>query len=116
MYCRFLALGSKIVGVQHYDGVVSDREEVVLRRQPTNMYDRNAIQANVRRCVSPTRGNRSTGGHEDVFDDDVAYHDSDRPPKFNIDTKDREIHLPNHILLVSMLDFQGVNEMMIDFG
>jgi len=40
----FLALGSKIVGVQHYDGVVSDREEVVLRRQPTNMYDRNAIQ------------------------------------------------------------------------
>mgnify|MGYP002803377023 FL=1 len=40
----FLALGSKIVGVQHYNGVVSDREEVVLRRQPTNMYDRNAIQ------------------------------------------------------------------------
>eukprot|EP00439_Symbiodinium_sp_Y106_P075904 s784_g15.t1 len=40
----FLALGSKIVGVQHYDGVVSDRENVVLRRQPTNPYDRNAIQ------------------------------------------------------------------------
>ena len=37
----FLALGSKIVGVQHYDGVVSDRENVVLRRQPTNPYDRN---------------------------------------------------------------------------
>lgn len=40
----FLALGSKIVGVQHYDGVVSDRESVVLRRQPSNIYDRNAIQ------------------------------------------------------------------------
>ena len=40
----FLALGSKIVGVQHYDGVVSDRESVVLRRQPSNVYDRNAIQ------------------------------------------------------------------------
>ena len=71
--------------------MVSDREEVVLRRQPTNMYDRNAIQANVRRCVSQTRGNRSTVAHDDVFDDDVAYHDSDRPPKFNIDTKDKEI-------------------------
>ena len=41
----FLALGSKIVGVQHSDGVVSDRESVVLRRQPSNIYDRNAIQA-----------------------------------------------------------------------
>ena len=41
---RFLALGSKIVGVQHYDGVVSDRESVVLRRQPANIYDPNAIQ------------------------------------------------------------------------
>lgn len=40
----FLALGSKIVGVQHYDGVVSDRESVVLRRQPANIYDPNAIQ------------------------------------------------------------------------
>lgn len=40
----FLALGSKIVGVQHYDGVVSDRESVILRRQPANIYDPNAIQ------------------------------------------------------------------------
>lgn len=61
--------------------------------------------------MSQTRGNRSTGGHEDVFDDDVAYHDSDRPPRFNMDTKDKEIHLPNHnfwICLVSMLNFQDV--------
>eukprot|EP00927_Polykrikos_kofoidii_P040089 TRINITY_DN34327_c0_g2_i1.p1 TRINITY_DN34327_c0_g2~~TRINITY_DN34327_c0_g2_i1.p1 ORF type:complete len:1077 (+),score=209.48 TRINITY_DN34327_c0_g2_i1:61-3291(+) len=40
----FLGLGSKIVGVQHYGGVVCDRENVVLRRQPENPYDRNAIQ------------------------------------------------------------------------
>lgn len=30
--------------MQHYDGVVSDRESVVLRRQPANIYDPNAIQ------------------------------------------------------------------------
>lgn len=40
----FLGMGTKIVGVQHYDGLVSDRENVMLRRQPSNMYDRNAIQ------------------------------------------------------------------------
>ena len=40
----FLALGSKIVGVQHYTGLVSDGEKVVLRREPSNVYDRNAIQ------------------------------------------------------------------------
>lgn len=40
----FLGLGSKVVGVQHYDGVVSDRESVVLQRQPRNPYDSNAIQ------------------------------------------------------------------------
>lgn len=40
----FLSMGTKVVGVQHYNGVVSDRESVVLRRQPNNAYDRNAIQ------------------------------------------------------------------------
>lgn len=40
----FLGMGSKIVGVQHYNGVVSDHESVVLQRQPTNAFDRNAIQ------------------------------------------------------------------------
>jgi len=40
----FLGMGTKVVGVQHYSGVVSDRENVVLRRQPSNAYDRNAIQ------------------------------------------------------------------------
>eukprot|EP00929_Paragymnodinium_shiwhaense_P049077 TRINITY_DN24769_c1_g3_i1.p1 TRINITY_DN24769_c1_g3~~TRINITY_DN24769_c1_g3_i1.p1 ORF type:complete len:1067 (-),score=226.70 TRINITY_DN24769_c1_g3_i1:152-3352(-) len=40
----FLGMSSKIVGVQHYNGVVSDRESVLLRRQPNNPYDRNAIQ------------------------------------------------------------------------
>merc|ERR1719215_777951 len=45
----FLNLGTKVVGVQHYGGVVTDRENVVLRRQPSNPYDRNAIQVlNVR--------------------------------------------------------------------
>mmetsp|Transcript_46753 Transcript_46753/g.111191 ORF Transcript_46753/g.111191 Transcript_46753/m.111191 type:complete len:958 (+) Transcript_46753:80-2953(+) len=40
----FLGLGTKIVGRQHYNGIVSDKENVVLRRQPTNPYDGNAIQ------------------------------------------------------------------------
>mmetsp|Transcript_98320 Transcript_98320/g.194817 ORF Transcript_98320/g.194817 Transcript_98320/m.194817 type:complete len:1042 (-) Transcript_98320:237-3362(-) len=45
----FFGMGTKIVGVQHYNGIVSDRESVVLCRQPTNPYDRNAIQVlNVR--------------------------------------------------------------------
>lgn len=44
-----MSMGAKIVGVQHYGGVVSDREGIVLRRQPENPYDRNAVQVlNVR--------------------------------------------------------------------
>ncbi|CAK0890013.1 unnamed protein product [Prorocentrum cordatum] len=37
-------MGTKVVGVQHYGGIVSDRESVVLRRQPGDPYDSNAIQ------------------------------------------------------------------------
>lgn len=37
LYC---VLSSKIVGVQHYHGMVGPGEEVRLVRQPTNPYDR----------------------------------------------------------------------------
>jgi len=40
----FLGMATKIVGVQFYNGVVTDREGVVLQREPNNPYDRNAIQ------------------------------------------------------------------------
>jgi SWI/SNF-related matrix-associated actin-dependent regulator of chromatin subfamily A3 len=35
---------TKIVGIRYYAGIVSDRENTRLQRQPTNPYDRNAIQ------------------------------------------------------------------------
>ena len=34
----------KVVGIQHYDGVVSKREQLRLVREPLNPYDRNAIR------------------------------------------------------------------------
>lgn len=36
---------SKIVGVRFYDGYATIGEHVILQRQPTNPYDRNAIRA-----------------------------------------------------------------------
>lgn len=36
-------LHTKIAGVQYYRGEASPGEKVVLRREPTNKYDRNAI-------------------------------------------------------------------------
>lgn len=45
----FFNAGTKVVGVQHYNGVVCDGEGVMLQRQQNNPYDRNAIQVlNVR--------------------------------------------------------------------
>jgi len=37
-------MASKIVGVRYYDGVATVGEMVILRREPHNQYDRNAIQ------------------------------------------------------------------------
>ena len=37
-------LTTKIVGIRYYSGIVSDRENTRLKRQPDNSYDRNAIQ------------------------------------------------------------------------
>ncbi len=37
-------IDTKIVGIRYYAGIVSDRENTRLQRQPTNQYDRNAIQ------------------------------------------------------------------------
>jgi SWI/SNF-related matrix-associated actin-dependent regulator of chromatin subfamily A3 len=37
-------LDNKIVGVRYYNGIASPGETVVLRREPTNQYDRNAIR------------------------------------------------------------------------
>ena len=34
---------SKVVGIQHYRGIVSRRERLILEREPNNPYDRNAI-------------------------------------------------------------------------
>ena len=35
---------SKVVGIQHYRGTVTNGENVILRREPQNVYDRNAVQ------------------------------------------------------------------------
>lgn len=44
------AMGTKIVGVQYYRGLASPGEHVILRREPRNPYDSNAIKVeNVRR-------------------------------------------------------------------
>ncbi|KAJ9148860.1 SNF2 family domain-containing protein [Pleurostoma richardsiae] len=37
-------LDNKIVGCRYYDGIVSPGEVVLLRREPSNQYDRNAIR------------------------------------------------------------------------
>lgn len=42
--CWFAQICTKVVGVQHYDGVVSDGENVTMKRQPSNLYDSNALQ------------------------------------------------------------------------
>ncbi|KAJ4389817.1 hypothetical protein N0V93_007289 [Gnomoniopsis smithogilvyi] len=37
-------INNKIVGVRYYSGIVSPGEVVILRREPTNPYDRNAVR------------------------------------------------------------------------
>ncbi len=39
-----MTIRTKVVGLRHYNGVVYPREMVVLRREPNNPYDRNAIR------------------------------------------------------------------------
>ncbi|KAG9120079.1 hypothetical protein FRC07_004585 [Ceratobasidium sp. 392] len=40
----YLSFQSTVVGIQYYDGLVGPGEQVNLVREPTNKYDRNAIQ------------------------------------------------------------------------
>ncbi|QRW08198.1 SWI/SNF-related matrix-associated actin-dependent regulator of chromatin subfamily A member 3-like 3 [Ceratobasidium sp. AG-Ba] len=40
----YLSFQSQVVGIQYYDGLVGPGEQVNLVREPTNKYDRNAIQ------------------------------------------------------------------------
>ncbi|CAE6540591.1 unnamed protein product [Rhizoctonia solani] len=40
----YLSFQSSVVGIQYYDGLVGPGEQVALVREPTNRYDRNAIQ------------------------------------------------------------------------
>ncbi|KAG7098689.1 hypothetical protein E1B28_000603 [Marasmius oreades] len=49
LYCELM---TKVVGIQYYKGLVGPGEEVVLRREPSNKYDRNAI------CVSNIGGSQ----------------------------------------------------------
>ncbi|KAF2673342.1 hypothetical protein BT63DRAFT_437066 [Microthyrium microscopicum] len=42
--CLYGALESKIVGVRFYNGYVTSNEHVLVRREPNNPYDSNAIQ------------------------------------------------------------------------
>lgn len=37
-------LNAKIVGVRFYNGYANPGEHVTLKREPTNLYDRNAIR------------------------------------------------------------------------
>ncbi|KAF8638068.1 hypothetical protein AX16_010700 [Volvariella volvacea WC 439] len=41
LYC---VMKTNVVGIQYYDGMVGPDEEVILVREPSNPYDRNAIQ------------------------------------------------------------------------
>ncbi|KAI0838894.1 SNF2 family N-terminal domain-containing protein [Hypoxylon sp. FL0890] len=43
-YELYGTLDNKIVGVRYYNGVVNPGEKVLLRREPSNPYDRNAIR------------------------------------------------------------------------
>ncbi|EUC38636.1 hypothetical protein COCCADRAFT_647 [Bipolaris zeicola 26-R-13] len=49
-YLFYGALDDKIVGVRYYNGYATEGETVVLRREPHNQYDANAI------CVDNVRG------------------------------------------------------------
>ncbi|KAJ6625516.1 SNF2 family N-terminal domain-containing protein [Mycena sp. CBHHK59/15] len=40
----YVSMKTNVVGVQYYKGLVGAGEEVMLNREPTNQYDRNAIQ------------------------------------------------------------------------
>ncbi|RDL39831.1 putative SWI matrix-associated actin-dependent regulator of chromatin subfamily A member 3-like 1 [Venustampulla echinocandica] len=40
------AIHDKIVGIRYYDGVATTGEQVMVKREPTNIYDRNAIRVN----------------------------------------------------------------------
>ncbi|KAL9638439.1 MAG: hypothetical protein Q9164_001555, partial [Protoblastenia rupestris] len=49
-YQLYAVLGTKIVGVQYYRGLASNGEYVIVRREPGNQYDSNAIRVeNVQR-------------------------------------------------------------------
>lgn len=37
-------MDNKIVGVRYYDGIVTPGESILCRREPTNVYDRNAVR------------------------------------------------------------------------
>ena len=41
---RYGTISTKVVGIQHYDGMANEGEHVILTRQPQNPYDRNAIR------------------------------------------------------------------------
>lgn len=43
-YVHYGTQPSKVVGIRYYSGYAANRERVMLRRQPENQYDRNAIQ------------------------------------------------------------------------
>ena len=50
-YQLYSVLSSKIGGVQYYQGIASNGEHVILRREPSNQYDNNAIRVeNVQRA------------------------------------------------------------------
>ncbi|KAI1171577.1 hypothetical protein F4777DRAFT_48271 [Nemania sp. FL0916] len=38
------AIDNKIVGVRYYDGIVTPGESILCRREPTNIYDKNAVR------------------------------------------------------------------------
>ena len=47
---RYGTLPTKIVGIRYYDGTATVGEHVLIRREPSNPYDRNAIRVdNVQR-------------------------------------------------------------------
>ena len=41
---HYVTLRTEVVGVQYYPGLVGRGEYVMLRRQPENQYDSNAVQ------------------------------------------------------------------------
>lgn len=44
MIQHYVTMRTDVVGVQYYAGLVGKGEYVMLRRQPQNQYDKNAVQ------------------------------------------------------------------------